>query len=223
MKGLLILDLDGTLFNTCPEILTAVTKAVEKQGINVSKSQDELKKYMGSGLQRLAKRIITDDMWTEPDPEMLKQVADDAFKHYEQTYLDRNSIYPTVEETLLKLQDDGWKLTIATNKLLNFAKPILAKFLPKINFEVIVAKETLEKSKPDPMVVDYILDQTKADKERTIFIGDSIVDVQTSRAANLPLVVVVSYGYFQTETIEELGADKIIHQFDELIEICNNF
>ena len=71
--------------------------------------------------------------------------------------------------------------------------------------------------KPDPRIFDDVvaeLSNGKGHGGRGVMIGDSVTDLQTARAANVPCIL-MSYGYTPVPAAS-LGADTVLDHFGEL-------
>jgi phosphoglycolate phosphatase len=80
-------------------------------------------------------------------------------------------------------------------------------------FASIVGGDTLASRKPDPTPLREAI--ARAGGGRAAFVGDSITDVDTARAAGVPLVA-VSFG-FSDRPVAQFGADAVIDHYSELI------
>ncbi len=80
-------------------------------------------------------------------------------------------------------------------------------------FAAIVGGDTLAATKPDPAMLHLVIEQ--AGGGPAAMVGDSIIDVQTARAAGLPCAA-VSFGY-PDRPADQLGADIVIDSFDDLL------
>ena len=83
-------------------------------------------------------------------------------------------------------------------------------------FEVIADSGRVGYTKPDPRIFRYALKAVKAGPKEAVFVGDSAIDVQAARAADIP-VIAMSYGYTPVPA-NELGADAVLDDFAELPE-----
>ena len=81
-------------------------------------------------------------------------------------------------------------------------------------FAAVVAGDTLAVSKPAPAPLHLAIERAGGGAAAAAFVGDSIVDVQTAKAAGMP-VIAVSFG-FADRPANELGADAVIDSFAEL-------
>ena len=114
-----------------------------------------------------------------------------------------------------ELKKRGYKLGIASNKV----KSAVEK-LNEIYFEglmdgaagVVDGKPT----KPDPYMVDEMLKELGSDKEHTLYVGDSQVDVRTAFNTGLDMVAVL-WGFRDKEVLMEAGATRFIEQPSQLL------
>lgn len=125
----------------------------------------------------------------------------------------RTRAYPGVEAALEALDAEGVRLALCTNKPEMLTVKLLAALGWEGRFGGIVAGDTLPLRKPDPAPLFEAID--RAGGGRAAFIGDSIIDAETARAARLPFVA-VSFG-FSDRPVTEFGATAIINSFDALV------
>ncbi|MBF2755713.1 MAG: HAD-IIIA family hydrolase, partial [Gammaproteobacteria bacterium AqS3] len=138
---------------------------------------------------------------------------------YKHLLLSRNSLYEGVPATLRALREEGWQLAIATNKLEMFTRPLLERFLGDVGFACVRCRDSQPQAKPDPAMVHDILAQLRLTPAQALFVGDTLVDVATARAAGVKMVG-VSYGYHLGEDARELGADHLIDGFVDLLPLA---
>src|ERR1019366_5509252 len=81
----ILIDLDGTLIDTAPELAEAANQMLRDMG-RPAVSQDLLMSYIGNGISWLVKRALTGDMHAEP---LLKGIG---LAHYFETVLSGDSL-----------------------------------------------------------------------------------------------------------------------------------
>ena len=143
-------------------------------------------------------------------------MVDDGFplflEHYQAHIADNTRPFAGVEAALDALSAQGVALAICTNKLEGLARMLVDALGWNGRFEAIVGGDTLAVRKPDPAPLLLAID--RAGGGPGAFVGDSITDTDTARAAAVPCVA-VSFG-FSDRPAEQLGADRLINHFDEL-------
>jgi len=208
----LLFDLDGTLVDTAPDIgraLNAVLTGEGREGIDLGM----LRQMVGFGARSLLQQA-TASTGEPAAPERLPILVDRFVAEYRAHIADESRPYPLVENTLRALGAQRAAMAVLTNKPHDLAVALLKALDLAKYFGVIHGAGRLSYSKPDPRVVQHVLKALGSSDRRAIMIGDSVTDVATARAANIP-VVLVSYGY-TPEPAHTLGADVLIDHFAEL-------
>jgi phosphoglycolate phosphatase len=208
----LIFDLDGTLVDTAPDILGALNAILAREGRRQADGTDLLH-LLGHG----ARAMITEALARTggPLPESrTKVLIEDFIARYRDHIADESRPYPGVERTLGEFADSGARLGVLTNKPQELAVPLLDTLGLSRFFAAIHGAGRFSYVKPDARVFHHLVDEMGGVGAGAIMIGDSITDVLTARAAQVP-VILVSYGY-ALEPVETLGADAITANFTEL-------
>lgn len=211
-KPALLIDLDGTLIHSAPDLAVAVNKLLVEEGRSAL-SEAEVTAMVGHGARRLVTRAFAA---TGP------AAAEDALPglqarflaHYVAEPTARTRPYLGVETALRALQDTGHPMAVCTNKPEGPSRLILEALALDRYFGAVVGGDTLPRRKPDPSMAHETLRQLGTTAENAVFVGDSVTDYDTARAAGLP-VVLVTYGYGDG-LVEGLAADAHIHAFDDL-------
>ena len=206
---LFIFDFDGTLADTVPHIINCTLKCIEK--FNLKKlTKEDILRFNGAVLADVMKMLgATDDDL----PKIKKYYADSFLEDMSDIYL-----YDGVEETLLKLKEKGYILTLASNRGRNTVEPLL-KYLGIENlFEKVVCESDVENKKPNPDMVEYLLKETGHNKNEAIVIGDTKFDVLMGKTAGCKTCL-VSYTKNVDDSILELNPDFIIYNFKKIIKL----
>lgn len=203
-------DLDGTLADTAPDLTAALNHALAKLG-RPSIPAESVRHMVGHGARALLRQGLTA---TGGSSDALIETAFPIFlDHYEAHIADDTRPFPGVEAALDALDAQGVKLAICTNKLEGLATELVTALGWRGRFAAIVGGDTLPVRKPDPAPLFEAI--ARAGGGRAAYVGDSITDTDTARAAGLPCVA-VSFG-FSDRPPDQLGATLLIDHFDELI------
>jgi phosphoglycolate phosphatase len=208
MQPTYIFDLDGTLVDTAPDLLSA-TNAVLRQAGRPAIEPEGLREMVGMGARALILKAFaaTGPALAEVD---LPLHYDRFLSHYRAHIAAESRPFPGVEETLKTLYGRA-SLGVLTNKPQDLADRLLRELALEHYFHAIHGAGRLSVSKPDPRVFHHLVDELGGATGRIIMIGDSATDVATARAAGAP-VILVDYGYTPTPA-RELGADAVISDF----------
>lgn len=190
-KKLYIFDLDGTLVNTVLDLNAGINYALNKHGYP-SKSVDHTAHAIGNGIFVTLLRSLPIE-----DPEIAKELVSDFRAYYREHYLDNSVRYRGMLNTLKALKKNGCFLAVSTNKLDEIAKSMVSALYPDI-FDAIQGDTGEAPIKPDPASINNIINMFQVDKENTIYVGDSEVDISTAINADVKLVL-VDYGFHRSE------------------------
>jgi len=209
-------DLDGTLLDTLPDIAEAAQRMLRDLG-RPETDQQIVRTYVGDGIQRLAKRLLTGRMDGEPAADELEGALDLFERHYRNTLTQRTLPFPGVEDGLRRFAHEGLKLACVTNKAESFTLPLLEATKLRSFFDLVVAGDTLPRKKPDPMPLLYCAERFGARPPELLMVGDSANDVLCARAAGCPAFC-VPYGY-SARDVRELDCDAIVDTILEALKL----
>lgn len=205
-------DLDGTLLDTHRDLGAAVNHALALGGY-APVAVEEIEGLIGGGAKLMLKRVI-DDHGGLPEDEFRP-----LYKALLAYYAENNAVhtrpYAGVNQALDSLAEQGVRLAVVTNKFESFARDILARLGLDGRFECVIGGDTLGKGRAKPAPDPIFEAVERCGGGRLAFVGDSTYDVLAARNAGVP-VIAAAYGYCDVPA-EELGADAVIHGFDELI------
>jgi phosphoglycolate phosphatase len=212
MRTTLVFDLDGTLAETAPDIMGTLNHLLEREGLAplpVSKARD----LVGAGAKALLERGFAVSGRPLP-PEKLNALFDDFLIHYLAHIADLSFLFEGVEAALDRLKARGFTLAVCTNKPEVHSIELLKRLGVHDHFAAIAGRETFPFFKPDPRHLLETIRAAGGEAARAIMVGDSRTDVDTARAAKVP-VIGVTFGYTDTP-IEQLAPDRVISHFDAL-------
>jgi len=206
-----VFDLDGTLADTAPDLTAALNHALGEMGRPPVPAED-VRHMVGHGARALLQKGLAA---TGAVSEALVEQGFPIFlAHYEAHIADLTRPFPGVEQALDALAADGVRLAVCTNKLESLTHKFIAAIGWEGRFAAIVGGDTLAVRKPDPAPLFEAI--ARAGGGPAAFVGDSITDTDTAKAAHIPCVA-LSFG-FADRPAGELGADRVIDHWDELIQ-----
>ena len=211
---MVMIDLDGTLIHTAPDLTTAANRMLVDLG-RPERDEATVATWIGNGVPRLVKRALTGEMQGEPDAALYEQAYALYKKHYRACVSDRSRPFPGVEEGLIQLQAMGFELACITNKAEVFTRPLLEDLGLRRFFKLVLSGDSLPKKKPDPLPLQHACAHFGITPEHGVLVGDSENDVQAARAAGMP-VICVTYGYNHGKNIRDSRPDAVIDSLAEL-------
>jgi len=206
-------DLDGTLVETAPDLIAAtnhVLAAVDLAPV----APDLIRPSISFGAVAMIREGFRLHGREVP--------ASDAAAHFERflTYYTANiaatsHAFPGLEASLDRLAAQGAKLAVCTNKQAALSEQLLGDLRLRARFASLAGRDTFPVCKPHPDHLIGAIRMAGGDPKRAIMVGDSKTDIDTAKAAGIP-VVAVTFGYTDVH-VRELAPDAIIEHYDELI------
>ena len=217
MVDTVLFDLDGTLIDTAPEIADAVNATLHRLGLGPA-ARAQVRHWIGDGTRALLTKAITASGVPAASVPTLVQQAWPGFElDYQESCGTTSVPYPGAERALRRLRAAGVRCALVTNKEAAFSHRLLVRHGIAELFDVMVCGDTLPVRKPDPTMALHALAALGAAREQALFVGDSVVDVRTARAAGLPIWA-VQHGYGLAGMAGDDAPDRFIAHFDELGE-----
>jgi phosphoglycolate phosphatase len=214
-----VLDLDGTLADTAHDLVATLNVILGQEGIPplpVAEAGDMISAGGRGLLQRgfeAAKR--------EPTPALIEELYKRFLAYYGENLCIETRLYPGALGALDRLEREGFRLAICTNKMEAHSVKLLRALGVADRFATICGRDTFPWFKPDPRHLTMTIERAGGDPRRAVMVGDSYSDVAAAKGAGIP-VVCVSFGY-PDRPIREHGPDLVIDHFDELFPAVRSF
>ena len=132
-----------------------------------------------------------------------------------QTPLEHTAPYPGIIDLLDTLKNVGYRLAICTNRPHDLCVQALDRLGLSGYFELVVGGDRGLERKPNPEMLFEIFNKLKVDARSCVLVGDSLVDVKASEAADC-LAIAVHWGYTPTTVFKELSTLLQLSQVSEL-------
>lgn len=211
---LVMFDLDGTLLETAPELADAVNDTLAALGLG-RVEPCRVHDWIGNGVRALLACALAEASG-EPVP---GQRLDRALELFAARYCARcgsnSRPYPGVEAVLRQWRALGTRLALVTNKDGRFTDLLLERHGLARWFDRVIAGDTLARKKPAPDGILACLAHFGVARARSLFIGDSAIDVASARNAGVR-VWVRAGGYNLGQPIEDCQPDRVFHDYAEL-------
>ncbi|MCT7545217.1 HAD family hydrolase [Aliarcobacter cryaerophilus] len=212
MKKTVIFDLDGTLLDSIEDIASSMNKVLESLQLPTHKIED-YKHFVGGGVDILVENALNNQS---------KEIKDEVIKRFKIEYdgklhsktLPYNGIYQLLDE--LKKLDIN--LAVLSNKPHEFTVSYVNHFFKNYNFKEIHGQKKDVPKKPDPKAALDIVKCLDSSCENTYFIGDTKIDMQTAKNANMTAIGVL-WGFRDEKELRDFGADFIVSNPLEILKI----
>ena len=211
----MLFDLDGTLLDTLDDLAVSVNHMLERFGYP-PRSRDFVRQAVGNGVRNLIVRALPEGEGAQRVEECLQ-----AFRaHYSQNLDVRTRPYPGVMELLQLLKREGIACGVVSNKYDGAVAALCKKHFGDLVAVAIGERPGLGR-KPEPGSALLALQLLGAERETTVYVGDSDVDVETARNAGLKCVG-VSWGFRPRESLVQAGADWVIDDASQLLSAARS-
>lgn len=220
---LIMIDLDGTLVDSIPDISWCLDETMKQIGLP-PRGEASARKWIGNGVIRIVQRAIANDL-NAPHDEALFNKAMPIFRTlYAENTSKYSKLYAGVREGLDYLQElkrtKGLKIGCITNKDEQFTHPLLKHLDLWDDFDIVISGDTLAKKKPDPLPLLHGAKELGCDPENALMLGDSTSDVNAARAAGFDIIC-LTYGYNHGLDIRDLNPDAVIDSMTELTTLIH--
>lgn len=216
MKELVIFDLDGTLLNTIADLACATNQALEALGFPTH-PQKAYYRFVGDGINKLFERALPACARGE---ENVLRVRERFVPYYDAHNADKTRPYDGIENLLGILQLRGVKLAVASNKYQAAAEKLVQKFFPDISFVCVCGQCSGRPAKPDPQIVQDVLRAAGVSNEKTLYVGDSDVDMQTARNASVK-VCAVWWGFRPPEELAAYAPEYMAQTPADILQMLD--
>ena len=211
---LVLFDLDGTLADTAPDLAAAANRQRADRGMEPL-PLDVLRPFASHGARGLIGRALE----LVPGDEAYEPARLQFLAYYEQALCVHTRLFAGMAEALDRLEAEGRRWGVVTNKAMRFTEPLLACLELDRRAACVVGGDSTAHPKPHPAPLRHALELAGTPAAQAIYVGDDLRDVQAGRAAGLRTVV-AAYGYLGDGlAVDQWGADHIIATPDELFAL----
>lgn len=216
MKRLIIFDLDGTLLNTIADLAASTNYALTKCGFPVHETSS-YRFFIGNGINSLFQKALPEGFKSQENILLLRQYF---LAYYGVHNAELTEPYTGISELLMNLQSTGLQLAVASNKYQEATEKLVKHFFPEIKFVAVFGHREGISVKPDPTIIHDILAIAKVDKSNVLYVGDSGVDMQTAKNAEIASCA-VTWGFRPRSEMEVFSPDHFVDNPVEILEIVN--
>jgi phosphoglycolate phosphatase len=208
----IIYDLDGTLVDSIADLHAAVSTMLESLG-RPPLSLERVTSFVGNGVGKLVERCLRasgiED--TSLDASALQEFT----KHYASSPSKLSRPYPRVAAALSVLRAAGIKQGVCTNKSQGLAEVVLKNLDLQPSIDVVVGGRSGQPLKPDPSPLHECRQLLDVSPAETLYVGDSEVDEETARRAELPFALYL--GGYRKKDPADMHTALVFGNYDNLV------
>jgi phosphoglycolate phosphatase len=205
-----LFDFDGTLADSFAPITSSTNHVRGLYGLPPL-AESVVRQYVGLGLDNLMERLV-------PNADTAQAVV--LYREHHPTVMKTETkLMPGVAETIPELARRGLRMAVCSNKRVEFTRELVESLrLGRYFSEVLGPDDVAGKAKPDPAMLLEGLRRLNVSAEESVYVGDMDVDVQTAKAAGVPIWLVLG-GAVGMEFAANTGPDRVLSGFGELLPL----
>ena len=208
-----LFDLDGTLLDTLGDLTAAMNRTLTRHGLP-ERTRQQMRTALGNGAPRAREPVAAVSVPSGTDSALFETLLAEYNADYAAHCRIETAPYPGVAALLRTLHAQGRKLAIVSNKPDEAVRALRADFFADA-VQIAVGETAAIRRKPAPDMLLAAMEQLGADPDKTVFVGDSEVDIATARAADLPCISVL-WGFRDRDVLEHAGAQQFAADIAQL-------
>jgi len=186
MKTIILFDLDGTLIDSTEAIIESFSVAFESFNKPVP-DQEKIKSLIGYPLDVMFVNLGAEER-------MADKFVQEYKRHYRKISCQKTVLLSGAEEAIKKASTFA-RLGIVTTKTGRYSRELLEYLNIMQYFEVLIGREDVINPKPHPEPILKALDYMNVKDESCWMIGDTLLDIQSAKSANVtPIALTCGYG-----------------------------
>ncbi len=205
-----LFDFDGTLADSFAAITASTNHVRESYGLPAL-AESEVRGHVGYGLAELMQELVP----IAPVDEAIARYR----THHKTVLISHTRLLPGVAESIPELARRGYRMGVCSNKRVEFTRVLVnALGLGSYFVAVLGPDDVGDQPKPHPAMLLEGLRRVQASPVETIYVGDMLVDVQTARAASVPVWLVLGGAAGHDDAVSYLP-DRVLANFTELLPL----
>lgn len=210
---LILFDLDGTVFDTTKTILNSLKATVEKFGLR-KLTQEEVDTFIGPPIIDSLKRYY---------PEKSNEEIENITREYRKYYIDKEllnaKLFPNILELIIALKERGYKVALATYKLMTCVNPLFEHNDLLKYFDAMCGSISEKGMTKAEIMAQAIKECNITDYNKICMIGDTEYDLRGAMSLGVSFIGVTYGAGFKGLTGEEKNYKKCLGYVDDAIKI----
>lgn len=210
-----LLDLDGTLVDTAPDLCAVLNAQLARHGrpaLPYAIARNEVSNG-AIGMLRTAFPDVTDS-------DALERLRLEFLEIYLNEVCINSIIFNGLEDILNEFEQTSRPWGIVTNKPRAMTEPLLATLGLAGRPGCVVSGDRLPERKPHPAPLRLAASELGLDASQCIYVGDAPRDIEAGRAAGMATIA-AAYGYIRpSDDPYTWGADLVIRRPRDLLQAC---
>jgi phosphoglycolate phosphatase len=203
LHRLIAFDLDGTLVDSRRDLADSANQLIEELG-GQTLTEEQIGAMVGEGAALLVRRALQASGRGER-----AHALERFLEIYDERLLNHTRVYDGVADVVRQARGRA-RLTVLTNKPMTPTERILAGLGLREAFDDVIGGDGPYRRKPDPAGLRAMMKAANTAPADTLLVGDSAIDLETARRAEV-CCCLVSYGFgFRRELLQHQGPDVLV-------------
>ncbi len=205
-----LFDLDGTLVDTAPDLISCLNRALSLHSLAVS-IPEIVKPFISFGALAMinASQPLANDR-------LKADILETMLNHYQNNIAEHTVFFNGMCDTLAAIEAQGLKWGVVTNKRERFTNPLMAALKLTDRAACIVSGDTTANPKPHPEPMLLACKQANVNPQECVYIGDARHDITAGKNAKMKTLAAI-YGYINPgDNPETWGADALIESPEQI-------
>ena len=212
-----LFDMDGTLIDTAADFVKVVNQLLQEND-KPPISSEAIYHTVSDGARALVKLAFDIEEDHQDFPSLNQRLLD---LYYLQLATTEATLYPGLNQLLIKLEQQNIPWGIVTNKPEKYSVRLLEKLGLTDRCGVLICPDHVTERKPHPEPILLACQKLGCGTERTVYIGDHIRDIKAAKNADV-IAIAAAYGYLaENAKVEEWYADFILQSAAQTESLLN--
>ena len=210
----LLLDLDGTLVDTAPDMVGSLNRVLAMHG-KAPANVEQASKLVSNGGKALIEYGFGDSL----KPEQTDNLVQEFLVDYKNHVADDSFVYKGMNQCLEFCEANNVKWGVITNKPLHLAKDLLAGLGLLERCAILLGGDSLPVKKPDPVPMLHTCMVLNLAPSECLYVGDHERDIAAGNAAGMDTGAAL-WGYIsENEKPDAWGANFMLNSPAGLLKL----
>ncbi len=211
-----IFDMDGTVLDTLEDLRNSLNEILRSYEYP-ERTVEEVRAFVGNGIRKLIERAVPEGI--SENKSEIDSMFHDFSVYYNKHCMDNTAPYKGIIPLMHELKRAGYKLAIVSNKPDDAVKELNRYFFSD-DIKVAIGEKKGVRKKPAPDTVIEALRELGSEKENSVYIGDSDVDLKTAESSEMPCISVL-WGFRNKDFLLKNGAEHFAEKAEDIKLILN--
>jgi phosphoglycolate phosphatase len=217
LRRLIAFDLDGTLIDSRRDLADSANQLLGELGAPPL-PEETIGRMVGEGARMLVQRALAASGLGEVEGALPR-----FLEIYDTRLLDHTRAYDGIPDAV-RLARVHAHVAVLTNKPVRPSEQILQGLGIRDLFDDLIGGDGPYPRKPDPAGLLAVMERAGASRERTLMIGDSMIDHETARRASVRCCLTAyGYGYLTFPPERLTGEEWIVDEVAGLFDVIRRF